>query len=206
MVSPNSGFCPPGWVGLVTLGGAVLATAPDERRARLLRAALHEQPDEPATDPDLLRTLLPVTGLLGPAALAYLAPGGLRPHPATVHQLPCDDARLCDLAHRTGAADAEESGLAGLTSPVFTVLAEDGRVLAACGYRRWPFGIAHLGVLTDPAHRGHGLARRAASAAARHALAAGLLPQWRARVPASRRVAARLGFRELGTQLSVEVG
>ncbi|WP_317623424.1 hypothetical protein [Streptomyces noursei] len=38
-----------------------------------------------------------------------------------------------------------------------------------------------------------------------HALAAGLLPQWRARRPASRRVAASLGFEELGHQLSIEM-
>ncbi|MFD8596725.1 GNAT family N-acetyltransferase [Kitasatospora sp. NPDC059646] len=203
VVSPRSGLCPPGWLGLVTLGGSVLATAPDERRARLLRAALREHPADLAGDAERLRPLLPIGDLLGPATLSYLAPDALLPHLGTVHQLPGDDPGLRDLEQRTGVADAEESGLAGLTSPVFAVLAEDGRVLAACGYRTWPFGIAHLGVLTDPAHRARGLARRAASPAARHALAAGLLPQWRARIPASRRVAARLGFRELGTQLSL---
>jgi len=35
------------------------------------------------------------------------------------------------------------------------------------------------------------------------ALAAGLLPQWRARVPASLRVAAKLGYRTLGRQFIV---
>ncbi|NUS16469.1 MAG: GCN5-related N-acetyltransferase, partial [Streptomyces sp.] len=44
----------------------------------------------------------------------------------------------------------------------------------------------------------------AASAAVAHALAAGLLPQWRARRVAPRRVATALGFRELGAQFSVE--
>jgi RimJ/RimL family protein N-acetyltransferase len=58
-------------------------------------------------------------------------------------------------------------------------------------------------VLTDTAARGRGLAQRVASAAVDRALADGLLPQWRARPPASRRVAQALGFRELGTQLSV---
>lgn len=43
------------------------------------------------------------------------------------------------------------------------------------------------------------------SAATAHALAAGLLPQWRARVPASRRVAVALGFEEVGAQLSIEL-
>ncbi|MYV58866.1 GNAT family N-acetyltransferase, partial [Streptomyces sp. SID4931] len=42
-----------------------------------------------------------------------------------------------------------------------------------------------------------------AHAATAHALAAGLLPQWRARPPASRRVARALGYREVGRQLSV---
>ena len=50
-----------------------------------------------------------------------------------------------------------------------------------------------------------GLARVTGSATTTHALAAGLLPQWRARVPASRRVAIALGFRELGVQLSFEL-
>ncbi|MFJ5924426.1 GNAT family N-acetyltransferase [Kitasatospora sp. NPDC092948] len=206
VVSPHSGLCPPGWVGLITLGGAVLATAPDERRAALLRTALRERPAAVAGDADRLGELLPLGRLLGPASLANLDPDGLRPPvtPLPVHRLPAHDARLRDLEHRAGAADAEEAGLDTLTSPAFAVLA-DGRAIAACGYRAWPFALAHLGVLTDPAHRNRGLARRTAAAATRHALAAGLLPQWRARVPASRRVAASLGFRELGTQISAEV-
>ncbi|MFF4728857.1 GNAT family N-acetyltransferase [Streptomyces mirabilis] len=66
-------------------------------------------------------------------------------------------------------------------------------------------GTAHIGVLTAPGARGRGLARVTGSATVAHALAAGLLPQWRARPPASRRVAAVLGFEELGSQLSVEI-
>ncbi|MFG2697335.1 GNAT family N-acetyltransferase [Kitasatospora sp. NPDC048407] len=206
-VVPRSGLCPPGWVGLIALGGAVLATAPDERRARLVRAALRKDPTAVTGDAERLRELLPIGELLGPATLAYLAPDGLRPQPPTTLstvQLPPTDPRLRDLVRRAGEQDADEAGLEDLTSPVFTVLADD-RAIAACGYRAWPFETAHLGVLTDPAHRGRGLAGHTAAASARHALAAGLLPQWRARVPASRRVAARLGFRELGTQVSAEV-
>ncbi|HEY3978014.1 MAG TPA: hypothetical protein VGM79_12135 [Streptosporangiaceae bacterium] len=43
----------------------------------------------------------------------------------------------------------------------------------------------------------------AAVVAVAHALGRGLLPQWRAVPPASRRVAAALGFRELGWQASI---
>ncbi|WP_326702558.1 GNAT family N-acetyltransferase [Streptomyces cyaneofuscatus] len=78
-------------------------------------------------------------------------------------------------------------------------------MLAAAGYAHWPRDTAHLCVLTAPDARGGGLARRVASEATAHALAAGLLPQWRARPAASRRVAAALGYRELGAQLSVRL-
>ncbi|WP_405753341.1 GNAT family N-acetyltransferase [Streptomyces sp. NBC_00012] len=90
------------------------------------------------------------------------------------------------------------------TMPGF-VVRERGRVLAAAGYRAWPRRTAHIGVLTAPEARGRGLARVTGSAAVAHALAVGLLPQWRARPPASRRVAAALGFEELGSQLSIEI-
>ncbi|MFB9852823.1 GNAT family N-acetyltransferase [Micromonospora andamanensis] len=58
-------------------------------------------------------------------------------------------------------------------------------------------------MLTAPSRRGRGLARTVAAAATADSLAEGLLPQWRARPAASRRVARALGFRELGAQLSV---
>ncbi|MBF9132087.1 GNAT family N-acetyltransferase [Plantactinospora sp. S1510] len=59
--------------------------------------------------------------------------------------------------------------------------------------------------LTAPAERGRGLARAVATAAVTAALEADLLPQWRARPEASRRVARALGFSELGSQLSIRL-
>lgn len=96
-------------------------------------------------------------------------------------------------------------GSAIVTAPTDAVRGGHGRVVAAAGYRAWPGRAAHVGVLTAPEARGRGLARVTGSAAVAHALAAGLLPQWRARLPASRRVAAALGFEELGFQLSIEL-
>ncbi|MGW2939779.1 GNAT family N-acetyltransferase [Streptomyces sp. NPDC001156] len=80
-----------------------------------------------------------------------------------------------------------------------------GGVIAAAGYQSWPGGIAHVCVLTDPAWRARGLAQVTASATVAHAFAAGLLPQWRARPLASRRVASALGFQEWGAQLSIKL-
>ncbi|WP_425297853.1 GNAT family N-acetyltransferase [Nocardia abscessus] len=65
-----------------------------------------------------------------------------------------------------------------------------------------PRRVAQLSVLTAPDRRGQGLT---GSAAVEHALENGLLPQWRARTRESRRVAASLGFRELGALLSLEL-
>ena len=92
-----------------------------------------------------------------------------------------------------------------MTSPVF-VLRQGSQTVAACGYWTWPQRTAQIGVLTAPGWRGRGLARAVGSAAVAHALGAGLLPQWRARVEQSQRVARALGFRELGAQFSCELG
>jgi GNAT acetyltransferase len=128
---------------------------------------------------------VPDEGILGPAELAFAGPSRLWPAtgPGTV-ALPVTDERVHDLLARVTPEEAGECGLAGVTSAVHAVI-RDGQVVAAAGYTTWPGRVAHLSVLTDPAHRGQGLAAPAGSAAAADALAAGLLAQWRARVPAS---------------------
>ena len=109
-------------------------------------------------------------------------------------------------ARRDGdvAAGVRQGGIEEIISPAFAVW-EDDRVSAAAGYRDWPCRTAHLSALTGPWARDRGLARVAASAAVAHALAGGLLPQWRARSGASRHVAPTLGFRELGAQASLRL-
>ncbi|GAA4882476.1 GNAT family N-acetyltransferase [Kitasatospora terrestris] len=207
VVSPRSGLCPGGWVGVVSLGGAAIVTAPDGGTAAAVRSAFEGLAVEALTDADAVRAVLPVVRLLGPAALAYASAEGFRPAAAgspTVERLPGDHPELRALERAAGADEAGEAGLDEITSPAFVVRA-GARVVAAAGYRTWPGRTAHIGVLTAPGSRGRGLARVTGSAATSHALAAGLLPQWRARPPESRRVAAALGFRELGAQLSIEL-
>ncbi|WP_433250545.1 GNAT family N-acetyltransferase [Streptosporangium sp. CA-135522] len=207
VVSPESWLCPPKWAGVVVLGGAAIATVPDGSLVEPLRDALRTRVAESAVDLDRLRARLDVVDLLGPATLAYLDAGDFRmAHEAgTVDRLPVDHPAVRALVVSAGEADADESGLEEVTSEVFAV--RDGEeVIAAAGYRSWPASVAHLSVLTAPRHRGHGLARRAASAAVEDALEDRLLPQWRARPEPSRRVARALGFGELGVQFSVRLG
>ncbi|MEU4092634.1 GNAT family N-acetyltransferase [Streptomyces sp. NPDC026673] len=207
VVSPESRLCPAGWVGVVSLGDAAVATAPTQRLAVLVREGLAALPVAAVADADAVREVLPVARVLGPAALSYLTPDAFRSAPpgaSAVRRLPRLDPELRGLEEAAGEESSAEAALGDITSPAFVVRAGGG-VVAAAGYQVWPGGVAHISVLTDPAWRGRGLARVTASATVAHACAAGLLPQWRARPLPSRRVAAALGFRELGAQLSIEL-
>ncbi len=203
VVSPESWLCPPGWAGVVELDGAVLATVPEAGLAGRLHDALLGALD---TDIDLSRLpgRLTVHDVLGPATLAYLDAADFAPahRDADVERLPPGHRDVRPLVASVDARDADESGMEEVASAV-RVLREGRDVVAAAGYRPWLDTAAHLSVLVAAAHRGRGLARLVASAAVADALADGLLPQWRARPEPSRRVARALGFRELGSQISL---
>ncbi|MFE9566276.1 GNAT family N-acetyltransferase [Streptomyces sp. NPDC006487] len=208
VVSPRSGLCPAGWVGVVALGGSAIVTAPSDAAAGLVRGVLEELSVEALVDGDSVRKALPVARVLGPAALAYVSPSGFRPVEAgalTVDRLPAAHPDVRGLERAAGPEAAGEAALDEITSPAFVVRDGHGRAVSAAGYQVWPGRAAHVGVLTARGVRGRGLARVTGSAAVAHALSAGLLPQWRARLPASRRVAAAMGFEELGLQLSFEL-
>lgn len=196
VVAPGSRLCPPGWVGVVSLGGAAIATAPDERQADRLRQAW--------TDFDAILDAVTWVDVRGPATLAYLAATDLRPADGPLDRAADTGGDLETLFAAVGPEDVDESGLADITSPAFTI-SEGGAVVAAAGYRDWLGRAAHIGVLAAPTFRGRGLARAVASAATAHALGHGLLPQWRARIEESRRIARRIGFVELGAQVSLRL-
>lgn len=206
VVAPESRLCPRFWVGIVVIDGAAVVTAPTVGVAQALRTSLVSLPVGALTDPESLHTVLPVAETLGPATLAYLDRADFCPCPArtAVEQVPPDDRALRDLLASVSTEDVDECGLDDITSAAFVV--RDGRqVLAAAGYCDWPSEVAHLCVLTAAHARGRGLARQVASAAVSEALDRARLPQWRARPEVSRRVARAIGFRELGTQLSIRV-
>lgn len=199
--SADSGLCPPGWAGVVQLGGAAIVTVPSDDLVPVVGRALAGLPAESATDADILRTRLSVADILGPATLAYTDESDFLPAAGSIERLPAGDGELARLRASMAPEEAQESAITDITSAAF-VIRDGPAVVAAAGYRRWPGSIAHTSVLTAAAHRGRGLARIVASAAVGDALRHGLLPQWRARVPASLRVAEVLGFHRLGSQLS----
>ncbi|MET8006916.1 GNAT family N-acetyltransferase [Nonomuraea glycinis] len=237
VVSAGSRLCPDGWAGVVAVGGAVLATVPDEDSAALLRAALTGLGDHGLGDHGLgdhggaplgltgsegrdgaprwliglgdlggLPRALAVEDVLGPASLAYVDAGGfVAVHGGVaVERLPAGDVRVRELLDASDPAEAGESGLREIVSDAF-VVREGLEVVAVAGYRPWLDTAAHVSVLTAAGRRGEGLAKVVASAAVADALERGLLPQWRARPEASRRVARALGFDEVGGQVSVKL-
>lgn len=142
--------------------------------------------------------------LIGMASLAYVdrveVPTGLE-----VAVGPVQNVDL--LRDRCTAEEWEESGLIHMPARI-AARRPDGRVAAVAGYERWGRHLAQLGVLTDPDFRGQGYAAAAAARAAQVAQNEDLVAQWRSRVDnrASREVAGRLGFVEVGHQLAVLVG
>ena len=142
----------------------------------------------------------------GPARLAYVDPATFRP-PAPAERIDLvdgDSTRARRFLASVPAADAEEAGIASCTSPWFCI-ADGDDLVAAAGYRVWSGELAHLSVLVAPEARGRGRGRAVAGAATEHALASGLLGQWRAAPPASRAVAAALGYEPRGWQVSLRL-
>jgi GNAT acetyltransferase len=205
-VSPGSRLGPPGWVGIVVIADAVIASAPTPDIAQAVQQAIGTLPPASLTDPTVLSKRLALMDMLGPASLAYLDPAEFLPHHwlSAVEQLLPHDDDLGQLVAASSAEDVAESGITEITSPAFAVR-EHGMIISAAGYCDWPSQVAHLSVLTIATARSRGLARTVASAATRHAIADGKLPQWRARPETSRRVARALGFRELGSQVSIRI-
>ncbi|MFF4893902.1 GNAT family N-acetyltransferase [Micromonospora chersina] len=206
VVAAESRLCPPAWAGIVVLGSSGIATAPDAAAARFLRESLTERPLRSAVVAERWSGEHGVVDVLGPASLAYLDEQEFRPATgaADIAQLPPGHPDLDRLVADVSEDDVAESGIDEITSPVF-VVRDRARVAAAAGYRQWPRSVAHLCVLTSSHLRGRGLASAVASAAVAEALQNQLLPQWRARPESSRRLARRLGFRELGDQLSIRI-
>ncbi len=112
-----------------------------------------------------------------------------------VDQVAADDPRVAALAGSLSDDEAAEADAVDLArhDAIFAVRRGD-ELVAACGYEVWRGGLAHCAVFTHPDARAKGYDRVAASAAVAHALDAGLVAQWRTRVPASRAVAVALGF------------
>ncbi len=202
----GSGIAPAGWVGIVTIDGDTIVSVPGYLHT-VVEGGLGGRLDRSLTDlENVARILGPPEDVLGPARLMY-AERLAAPSAAEVTLGSIDQAGLAELTSACDPAEVDEAGirLRSLDGLVAGYL--DGRAVAAAGSVSWPGGLGHIGVLTVPGFRGRGIGTTVAQAAAANAITAGLIPQWRAASEnvASIRTGLRVGFVELGRQLSVKV-
>lgn len=193
-------------VTLVELFGRTVLYGP----AGVLAAARDVPAEELALETTLLdisRTVAPGARILGEAHLLFCEePPETDGSDHVSISFEAED--VYQLAAQSPADDVALSGLeqAGWTAAV--IREDTGQVLAAAGCEVWQQVLGHLGVLTDPQHRGLGLGRFAAAVAAEEAFTEGLIPQWRAAAesPGSLRMAIDLGFAHAGHQTTVALG
>jgi GNAT superfamily N-acetyltransferase len=148
---------------------------------------------------------------LGPAWLGYADAGSFRAQPpdgSARMLVGSDSAAVEQLRAACTPLEWEHGGSAVGHDPIAGTFV-DGTLAALAGYETWGGKIAHIAIVSHPAYRGRGLARAAVVTVARHALANGLILQYRtleSNTP-SRRIGDSLGFvpfaRSLAIRLSV---
>ncbi|HEU4560552.1 MAG TPA: GNAT family N-acetyltransferase [Longimicrobium sp.] len=148
-----------------------------------------------------------VEAVIGPAALHYTDGGTLRPLPPspTVRVLSRDDLPAAEVLRSACTPLEWEHGANPLGNDVVAGVFVGGELAALAGYEVWDGVVAHLSVVTHPAHRRRGHA--AVSRVTQMALERGLLAQYRAlesNTP-SLAVAVRLGFQPYARSLAVRL-
>ena len=149
-----------------------------------------------------------VERVIGPAHYGYADATALRPIPTPgVRSLTPDDAPLLDhLRTACSAAEWDEAGALTIDRPLVGQFV-DAHLVAVAGYAVWWACLAHIGVITAPAHRGHGYGRAVACRSAEAALNGGLVPQYRALEVnrASIAMATALGFEQCATSIALRL-
>lgn len=184
-------------VSVVDLGAARFVRAPIE---------FHVMALESRDIDDLVARLGErVARVVGAAHLAYResrVEGDDRP----VEFVEAGDSRLWALE---ASVDRREWLEAGADEPadLYVVAESEGHIAALATARHWTDRVGHIGVVTDPSLRRSGLGTAVAVAATNRIIESGGVAQWRSRVDntASAALAAKLGYRRVGSQYTVRV-
>ena len=149
-----------------------------------------------------------VEAVVGPAAVRCADRGTFRPITAegSVRTLaPEDEPAVARLRAASPPVEWEHGG-SEIVHPQAGAFAGD-ELVALAGYETWGNRIAHISVITHPAHRGRGLGTAVVSHVAVLALDRRLVPQYRtleANAP-SIAIAERLGFEPYARSLAVRL-
>jgi len=160
-----------------------------------------------SVSPDALALALRPVGsiVIGPAFIGYTDTVGTPSHSA--RSLTGEDTSAAAML-RAACSDTEwEHGGSVVGDHSASGVFVGERLVALAGYEVWGGTIAHISVVTHPEFRGRGFGRGAVAHLAAHALAAGLLPQYRTLESnrASMHIAHSLGFVRYTTSLAVRL-
>lgn len=198
-------------IWILVAGASPLVSIPPTAMALLASRASRWSAEVVANESALLEELRPldVVRITGPAFIGY----------GTAQTLDLSreaEARAVTSADRVAveslrAACSHEDWAHGGSEhekvPTFGCFDVNSELCSLAGYKIWDATIAHLAVVSAPGQRGHGFATAAVAAAARHALSASLIPQYRTLLSnaPSMRIAARLGFESYGFSVYVRL-
>jgi GNAT superfamily N-acetyltransferase len=149
---------------------------------------------------------------VGPAVVGYCDLGTFRPTRSSegirplLPSEPHDVVAVNELRQACSSGDWDAGG-SMLNADVAIGLVLSLVLVALAGYELWGERLAHIAVVTHPAHRGRGYARAVVGRLAAHILERGLIPQYRtleSNTP-SVRVGAGLGFIPFATSMAVRV-
>jgi GNAT superfamily N-acetyltransferase len=163
------------------------------------RAALGASPARLLGDLPTLKAQIavPIERVVGPAFVGYADAGTFRPMSrAGTRLLTADDRDRFERFRRACSALEWEHGGSDLGEQPVAGYCVGDEIVAASGFELWGERIAHIAVVTHPAHRGLGYGARVVSAIAAVALERGLIPQYRTLMSntPSIRIGAALGF------------
>ncbi len=188
-------------VSVVVIGEDPFISAPGRLCGRL-------DAEEPADLESLVRALGgDVEEVVGEARLLYGDEGTLRLIATDeITAVEDHDVRLAVLDATSDPGEWSEASAGEPCDRRFGIV-QDNSLLAVGTVRVWDDLLGHVGVFTVAHAHGRGLAARVGSAAVEYALTLGCVPQWRSRIgnQASVRVADKLGFVDLGKQMTVRV-
>lgn len=184
--------------------GAKVISLPPER-AELIRPLIVKLPADFSLD-DLEEVLRPFASMvIGPAFIGYTDSVAAAPQAARL-LTSNDTAAVAALRAACREDEWEHGGSEAVEHTAVGVFVDD-QLAALAGYEIWGGTIAQISVITRPAHRGRGFGTAAVAQITAHALAAGLLPQFRTldSNQHSMRIAEWLGFKRYATSLAMRM-
>ncbi|HEY0734826.1 MAG TPA: GNAT family N-acetyltransferase [Herpetosiphonaceae bacterium] len=177
---------------------ALIISVPPDRLERD-RAALGAFPATLLDDLPTLQAQIaaPIERVVGPAFVGYADAGTFRAASEVSTRLLTDGDhdRFERFRQACSALEWEHGGSELGEQPVVGCFVGDA-IVAASGFELWGERIAHIAVVTHPAHRGLGYGARVVSAIAAVVLERGLIPQYRTLMSntPSIKIGAALGF------------